>query len=162
MPIYVSAQTQQSNDLFSDCGSKAIAGNLANTTSVAGQNYCFVYHYQLHLSQPMNHFGSQAAAAPFEQELVLILPNYQPIQPLLFNVSNEHQTISNLTLNITRRESSKSETLIGQLTGKNGVVKSFNCSSGDQLGQLCIRLLFEKLTHEDKQTQKSGVLQTNR
>lgn len=160
MPIYVQAQTTQQDELFSECGSAKISGNLSNTSACAGENFAYVYDYQVFFNQPMNAFGNPSFA-PFHHELSLVVPNYQPLQALLMTLGNDHKTIKQLTLNSTKRANSAQEEVIGQLTAHNGMLKQFNLFSQESSGRIVIKLLFEKLIHEDKLTQKSGLLQSN-
>ena len=159
MPIYVNAKSTQNNELFADCGTEKIAGNHANLHACAVKDFAYVYDYQLFFHQPMSHFGTPNHST-FQHELSLVLPNYQPLQAMLMSLSNAHQSISTLTINQTRRASSEQEEITGQLIGTNGAIKQFNIMSLENSGRIIIKMLFEKLTHEDKLTQKSGLLQS--
>lgn len=154
--LYVSATTEQNDIIFAECGSKTIAGNAANTGSVAGKDFCLVHSAHLNVEQPHDHQTSDYHTAQHQHNLTLVVPNYQPLQAMLMNVINERKVIATLTLNTAQRHA-KGQSLMGQTIAKKGILANYVL--GFETGSdIALTFHFEQLTHDNKLTQTSGAL----
>jgi hypothetical protein len=168
MPYYVQIQTTSYGNLTAKCGTKAIADRLSNTSSVAGDDFAYAYKYEFSVRQPHNEAGAAtSSSAPFQNELVLLLPDYEPMSSCALNTINGHDVIKQLTLNITGRRNGQ-ETLLNQYIMSDGILVSKKHEVKDQRdtdaqahrGEIELTFKFQKVQINDSVANTQGTLET--
>lgn len=163
MPTYVQAITTQNDQLFLNCGTRAIAGNLSNINEeCAGPHFSLVNSVGIRLNQPFDSNASSFNNARFTHAITFIVPNYQPIQSMMLNVINEQKVIDELKLNtVGIRPNSSRQALIGQYIATNGILLDYLCDpTGNGLGRISLAFVFEKIIHTNMISNTSGIVKT--
>ncbi len=169
MPYYTKIETTTYGVMTAGCGDTKLADRLANTnTQVAGADFAYVYQFDLDIQQPHNEAGAaNASSAPFTQDIMLTLPDYEPIPAGMLIVMNGHDVIKTLTLNITARRAGQ-ETLLGQYVMTNGILIGAEHMIKDQRdpealkhrGEIQLSLRFNNIQFQNFVTNTQGQLAT--
>lgn len=172
MSFYVKIQSQSCGVVTAQCGTEAVSGRLSNTdnTTGAGRDCAWVNHFRFELTQAHDALGGVGSTlAPFAHELILFLPDYEPLITAAANVMNKHDEISLLTLNATRRLNDANESMTQTYTMKKGLLTQLRHQVYDQQdqsrlnhrGELMMGFKFQEIQLEDHVGQTSGLIQTN-
>lgn len=172
MPFYVEIKTKTCGTVTANCGSPQIADRLSNQdeSTGGGADRALVNQFRFELMQAHDELGGlNTSLAPFTHSLTLFLPDYEPLISVAANVMNQHDAITQLTLNATRRINSGQESVTQTYTMKNGLLVQFRHQVPDQRdsgnlkhrGELMLGFKFQQIQVDDKVSQTSGVIQTN-
>ena len=170
MPYYVEIETTTYGNLTAKCGTADVAKRLSNVNAgVAGPDFAYVYSFDLKVEQPHNQSGAAtSSSAPFQNEITLVVPDYEPLSTCALNTINGHDVIKQLTLNLTAREAGK-ETLLNQYIMTDGILVSKRHVVRDQRdqdaqrhrGEMELTFKFQQIVGNDKVANTQGTLMTN-
>ena len=170
MPYYVEVETTSYGNLTAKCGTADVAKRLSNVnSSVAGPDFAYVYSFNLNVEQPHNEAGAAtSSSAPFQNQLTLVVPDYEPLSSCALNTINGHDVIKQLTLNITARDAGK-ETLLNQYVMTDGILVAKRHVVRDQRdadaqrhrGEVELTFKFQEIVSNDKVSNTQGTIKTN-
>lgn len=170
MPYYLSIESTSYGYVSAKCGTPEVAKRLSNTNKdVAGENFCYVYSFKLDIDQPHNEAGAAtASSAPFQNQIALVVPDYEPLSAAALNVINGHDVIKKLILNIAARDAGK-EILLAQYVMRDGILVKCEHAVRDQRdpeaqkhrGEIVLVFKFQEVDVIDKVGNTQGNLKTN-
>lgn len=154
MPIYCEAKSASYGELFPECATPTIAGRNANTKAKNDTTLVLDYGWNIASTDSNHHSGILFT-------MHLVVPAYQPTISAVFNVLNHKDEIKSLQLSVLGCHAQRDQ-LVGLYTATNGQVISANLihsqDSSDSGGKLSILMAFNKIIHDNKITNTSGII----
>ncbi len=169
MPYYVQIETETYGALTASCGTKEVSDRLSNTNSdVAGQDFAYVYSFDLDIAQPHNEHGAgTVSSAPALHTVTFTVPDYEPIIAGALNVLAGQDRIKTLTFNLCSVQQGNSK-LLAQYVMKDGMMVDFEHVIDDQRspdaqkqrGHVNLSFKFQEVDVTNKITNTQGAIKT--
>ena len=170
MPYYLKIETESFGALTAQTGGDTVAKRLANTnSSVAGDDFCYVYGFDFSVEQPHNQLqGNVMSQAHALHAMQFTLPDYEPLTANVLNVLAGQDVIQRATFNIAAVQEGK-PVLLTQYTMEQGMITHYAHRITDQRhhdqsrqrGQVHLHMCFERINVEDHVVQTHGLLTTH-